>query len=669
MSKVVNDFYNFVNGDWESNFNLPSNESEWGVFKDVSNRVLNRTLSVLELDEPSASASASASLKVLHDMYTRLLNLTNSNDRIEIGVVRSMIKALDFDGLRSDRSKLGGILSLFDCLQINPFFGIVGSEDPKNTAVVRFSMYFPILTLPNKIYYFDKSFSDYMDEFERHISNILKFADYDYTKAAQALRIEKLVAKAMKTETQLMDMDLLYSKFSVESFVASIKMCNVQNAYDCSIAEKMWLNYFDRMSKRLPNSTKPEEIVVYDIEYFQKLTLILMTEPIEDICLYLTYSALSGLCKMAIKSYDDTFYDFYSAKLGGQTAETARSTRVVHFLNSVMGEIIGEEYVNRYVEPSIKSTVQRMVENIMVELEKSIRSNRWEYSTKQHALKKLSHITVKIAYADEFIDHTKLMNHVQRMLDRHPSLVEIFIVVRYYFFKLDVLDRIDRPADRSRWQMDAHETNAYYSPQSNEICFPAGLLMEPIFYETTNNADYVKTAAANYGSIGMIIAHELIHGFDDQGRKYDYKGDLFNWWTRADLMDFKHSAQKMVEQYDAYNVSIEDNSVKVNGHLTLCENIADLGGVTLAYRAFLSDMLGRDVKVDADSKRAFFESFAKLWRKKITPEKKLMQIYSDPHAPHNFRVWIIRNIDEWYELYDVKGSPMWLDPANRIKMF
>jgi len=126
----------------------------------------------------------------------------------------------------------------------------------------------------------------------------------------------------------------------------------------------------------------------------------------------------------------------------------------------------------------------------------------------------------------------------------------------------------------------------------------------------------------------------------------------------------------MVEQYDAYNVSIEDNSVKVNGHLTLCENIADLGGVTLAYRAFLADMLGRGVEVDADSKRAFFESFAKLWRKKITPEKKLMLAYSDPHAPHNYRVWIVRNIDEWYELYDVqKGSPMWLDPANRIKMF
>lgn len=680
----IDDFNEYVNGDWIKNFTLPPDESEWGTFKEISDEVSKRLINILS--EKTGD--------ITNILYDRLLNYDNNTDRdrIELICIKNIISLLRPENFESNkRSNLGYVIGLLDVLAINPLFNIAANEDPKNTDIVKFTMFFPTLTLPEKIYYIDEGFAEYLEEFRKHIDTILRkseeidpeISNYNFS-SDSALNCEISIAKSLKSAENTLDIDSMYARLPVKSFIETIGLCGVQfqTGFDCSIAQDLWIKYFSFITTINSDKTIPlEEIVVYDVPYFQKLTTILSTSNIEEILSYLAYNILSKLCKMTVKSFDESYYLFFDKKLKGIKSDIRRDRKVSQFLDGMYGEIIGQEYTKRYFNEESKNVVLSMINNIIDQMKRSIiNSEILSINTKEHALKKIQYLRVKIGYPDIVKDYSQMIKNIKNKLDsnrlgQYVCLTDIFIYTRFFLFSRDVLGKIGKLGkDINKWSMNPQDVNAYYSPQMNEICFPAGILSEPVFNKDislkTDSVEIMKIMAGNYGAIGSVIAHEITHGFDDQGRKYDYDGNLVNWWTDADLSKFKGKTQKMIDQYDSYFLTVNDQKIKINGRLTLSENLADLGGVVLSYRAFIEDMKKRGFVPDNDIKKIFFESYALLWRKKTSPEKVLSKIFSDTHSPSNFRVWILRNMDEFYDVYNIdEKSKMYLKPEDRVRIF
>jgi putative endopeptidase len=756
------DLYDEINGEWEKQYKLPSHESEWGTFMEISKTVNDRLKSIIALpgkqNQKKLSHSTQNELDIMKSFNKLFLNITNDTDEIEAMAIYNILKLLGLTNKSNDKSNIGYILGLLDIFSMNPMFIAYANSDPKDTEHIKLTMSFPSLTLPDRIYYVDDSYSDYVDSYTTHINSIFAtyskllqarglqkefmtdFMDSKHSIGRDVIEVETLIARSLKTVEQKKDIDLLYNRTTVLSFIDSVKMCNNDDGSDCTIAQKIWNNYFDivhvksnqvinNLDNKYPLAPgKPEEIIVYDMAYFQKLTEILMKVPIEKLIKFLAYRVISGLSTVTIRAFDDANHDFYKKKLNGQKEKKPREYKIHELTDSILGESLGRVYVESYFGSDAKQVVKNMTENIMNQMKISIETNTWMGSkTKTAALLKLKSIRVKIGYPDKHVDRSSMLKGISDRIDKYEeakkgndlrnasTLTELLMYARMCYFRKNVLEKIDTVRDDSVWSMDPQTVNAYYDPQLNEIVFPAAILTSPIF-------DISNSAATNYGSIGVIIAHEITHGFDDQGRKYDHNGNSNNWWTDDDRNEFNQLAQKMIDQYSVYeeviispdtdsndnnssksseeilsdvigsiftsrmvkltncalnlsdtkdqqcrdNTNTNANVMRVNGTLTLGENIADLGGVCLSYRAFLETNKG----ASEYDKKQFFESYALLWRKKMTPNKLMSRLLSDCHSPNRYRVWIVRNMDEFYEVYDIsKDSPMYLCPEDRIKMY
>jgi putative endopeptidase len=705
------DLYKITNEEWENNFNIPPDQSEWGTFKEISQNVKNRLEETLSNTDDINNSNPE--FDIVRDFYQLFMNINKNTDENEAKSIINILKYLNHNNY-NDRSDIGHILGFLEIIMINPLFDSIVTNDPTNTDDVKLTLSFPSLTLPDRIYYIDNSYSDYRESYEKHANNVVKIYS-DLVGKNQDLECimkggkfgkkvvdtEIKLAKSTKTSEQTRDISSIYSKMPITSFIESIIVCDIgNNSYDCATARKLWQNYFytayaDSIKSLSKNNSNleikiPGEIIVFDIHYFQKLTQILMTIPLDELMVYISYKLISSTCMSTVRSFDDTYRDFFNIKLNGQKTETSRKNKSLDLVNKFLGESLGKIYTEKYFNNESKNIVKNIVKNIMVEMDKSIKSNTWmSKNTKDVAIIKLNNMGVKIGFPDKYIDRSEMIKGVHERINKYKqnikqnefnnnvTLTNLLIYIRTCYFGKDVLERIDTKRDTTRWEMNPHEVNAYYNPQMNEIVFPAGILHKPIF-------DPDRDALNNYGSIGVIIAHEITHGFDDQGRKFDHKGNLKNWWTIQDQFNFNLLTKKMIDQYSNYEVVINNtenftsydvsntinqnnnnNIIKVNGNLTLGENIADLGGVTLSYKALLSER-----NYSSEEKKKFFESYSLLWRKKMSPNKMLSRILSDPHSPNKYRIWIVRNLDEFYDVYNVTNkSPMYLDPRDRIKIY
>ncbi|EEK17619.1 peptidase family M13, partial [Porphyromonas uenonis 60-3] len=360
------------------------------------------------------------------------------------------------------------------------------------------------------------------------------------------------------------------------------------------------------------------------------------------------------LCCYLSDDFVQANFDFYSKTLSGIKEMHPRWRRAVNLLNGTLGEALGEVYVKKYFPEEAKERMKTMVSNLQSALKDRISQLKWmSDETKQKAIEKLSNFTVKIGYPDKWKDYSQLnISEDKSFVDNVRSAIQ---------FEHDFnMSELGQPVDRSRWYMNPQEVNAYYRTSTNEICFPAGILQPPFF---NINAD----DAVNYGAIGVVIGHEMTHGFDDQGSEFDAVGNMHNWWTEADKQNFKTSTERLAQQYSKIKVN---DHLNADGHLTLGENIADQGGLLVSYLALQKQLNGKKVdKIDGFTPaQRFFIGYARIWGQNITPEEEVRLTKIDTHSLGNNRVnQALKNIDAFYEAFNVQpGDPMYIAPEERV---
>ena len=461
--------------------------------------------------------------------------------------------------------------------------------------------------------------------------------------AGRIMKLETALAESSLSITEQRDPEKLYHKMPVKQLQA------LAPAVD-------WAAFFGEAGvKALASPTAPVDVSMP--AFMRRLSTLIESTPIEDWRVYLRYHTVRGaLPWLGQAAFDETFS--FTSKLTGQKAPSPRWKRAANTMDGAMGEALGKAYVETEFPPSSKARMVELVNNLRAALKERIETRPWmSDATRKQALVKLNAILQKIGYPDKWRDYSPLK------IDPQESA---FAGLRraQQFERRRQLAKIGKRVDRNEWQMTAATVNAYYNPPTNEICFPAGILQPPMFDPQVDDA-------ANYGAIGAVIGHELTHGFDDQGRKYDAAGNLRDWWTPEDGKEFEARTQKLVDQYDGY---IAEDTLHVNGKFTLGENLGDLGGVTVAYHAWKLSLKGKPAPQPIDGftpEQRFFLSFAQIWRNVYRPELTRLVALTDPHSlPHWRVVGPLGNIPEFAQAFGCQaGDPMVIAPEKRTEVW
>lgn len=677
----IKNFYLYVNNKWEETTTIPNDESEWGTFSIVHEETQKKIITILN----KLSISPTEKYHLIGGLFKKIMEISSSENNLIINRLRDYIKIFNKVKTMDD---MGEILGSLVKMGIEPFFSLGALEDPKNSKIVTLSISYPSLSLPEREYYLDEKLSEYTQGLCTNIELFLKYCqskhliefDSDDTikkTAKKIINIETLMAKIIKPIVERRNVEKLYFKTTIEGFIDNMNnvgdkipfgddIKTIDNELNKRI-EIMWKRFFANASLNTI-----QDIIVYDISYIRKITVLLSMYPIEDLILFVKYKIIKDLGQGILDDMDVINFEFFGKILQGQTVIADRTKRITNLIISLFGEIIGEEYIKNYIDLNCKKDIESIIDNIKEQLRDSLIRSTWMCeATKEQALLKLKKFKARIACPDKWRDYSNLIKNIGdfKLFKNRGSIFDVVIMTRIHNYHINVIECIDKEPDDNVWKMNVFEVNAYYDPLKNEMFFPAGILQKPFF-------DKDNSLFENYGGIGTIIGHELTHGYDDQGSKQDYKGELKNWWTSDDLKKFNIISKKVSEQYSSYKI----NGNHINGLLTLGENMADLGGVVLAYRAMLSECDKQEIKIELDDKQIFFISYANLWKKKTRPEKTLARILSDPHSPSMFRVFILRNIDEFYQAFeekqvsdpwaeDTEENNMYLEKSKRIKFW
>jgi putative endopeptidase len=466
-------------------------------------------------------------------------------------------------------------------------------------------------------------------------------ADAD-TKAEAIFKLESEIADIHWSRAERRDADKTYNPMSLSELV--------QFAPDFPWAE-------DLREQGIANPSSGErQVIVSEKSAFPGLASLFKRTSVDTWRDYLTFHYLSSHAPYLTKRFDDARFEFYGKVLGGQREQLARDKRGVRYVGGMMGENVGRLYVARYFPADAKAKAQELVRNLLSVYRQRIQTADWmSPETRRQALEKVGTFSVKIGYPDKWRDYSAFRVDPEDLLGNQAR------GARFEWNRR--LVRLDQPVDRSEWGMSPQTVNAYYNSSLNEIVFPAAILQPPFF---DPNAD----PAVNYGGIGAVIGHEISHGFDDQGSKYDAEGVLRNWWTEADRKNFDERTNALVDQFNAYSPV---PGLFVNGRLTLGENIADLAGLTVAQAAYHLSLNGATPPVldGFSGDQRLFLGYAQVWRFKAREETLRQRVLSDPHSPPEFRInGIVRNVDAWYDAYKVApGEKLYLAPGSRVHLW
>ena len=632
------DLFGHVNGRWLAETEIPADRSSWGPFMQLADTAEQQVHDIIRELAAQDPATQNEDARKIADLYTSFLDV-ETIQKLGLDPVRPLLgTARELPDIRA----LAAFLGELERIGGPGLFVTYVDTDDRNSDRYLFNLRQGGLGLPDESYYREDRFAEVREKYVDYLTRILGLGEHPDPDGAarRILDLETLLAKGHWERAETRDVQKTYNLKTAEELAA---LCP---AFP-------WDVYVTALGGHLtgPHATLAE-VCVRQPSFFEHLSTVLTETPIE---VWRDW-AYSRVLRMAAPYLPDAFvethFDFYGRTLSGTPELRARWKRAVSFVEGAMGEAVGREYVARHFPPHAKAQMDELVANLLEAYRESISQLDWmTEETKQRALEKLRTFRPKIGYPDRFRDYSKLQ------VRRGDLMGNAFAAAA---FETDrQLAKIGSPVDRDEWFMLPQTVNAYYNPGTNEICFPAGILQKPFFSPDAHPAE-------NYGGIGAVIGHEIGHGFDDQGAQYDGAGNLNDWWSPADRAAFEVRSKMLVEQYNAFEPRNLPGE-KVNGALTVGENIGDLGGLTIAHRAFVISQGGQASRED---RRRLFLNWAYIWRTKRRTELERQYLATDPHSPPEFRANIVRNLDEFHEVFDTApGDGLWLDPADRVRIW
>ena len=643
------DFSQFANGTWLETTEIPASETGWGSFYILAEKSTYDIHSLLdELASEATKHKKGTVAQLTADLYisgmdsTTIegLGITPLNGELEkIEAVSTPEQVLD----EIVREITSGTVPLAYNIVPSHYITFYVYQDEMNSDKMAVHFDQGDLGLPTKDYYFNMD-STSVSIREKYLKYIAKFftlkgegEEEAKAKAQRILDLETKLAEASKSPVELRDPVENYHKFTIAKL-------------DSMMPGLMWAAILQKLG------VKTDTVLVGQPDYYKALNELVYSVPVDTWKEALSYWVIRVNASALSSQFVDNQFDFYGRTLRGQKEMKPRWKRISYVLDDQLGDALGQLYVAKFFPPEAKKRMDKLVDNLLVSYEQRIRHASWMGdSTKEKALEKLHAITRKIGYPKKWDDYKGIS------IQPNTYLANLINTRQYAYNKM--IDKLGKPVDKDIWIMTPPTVNAYYSPVRNEIVFPAGILQPPFFNKDADDA-------INYGAIGVVIGHEITHGFDDKGRKFDANGNLNEWWTEEDAKRFNEQAAKIVEQFNNYTVL---DGLHINGELTQGENIADLGGLVIAYNAFKMTPQGQsDELIDGlTPDQRFFLSYTKVWQTKTTDESLRQQVLTDPHTPSVYRInGPLSNLSEFYSAFDVKpGDKMYRPDSLHVKIW
>ena len=642
--KPQDDFFMYANGGWIKRTEIPPEYSRWGSFNQLIENNNDALHDIAEKAEntPVDPRFAPETQKV-GDYYA------SGMDEKTIEAVRLQPLTDEFKKIESikDRSELLKEIAHLHRIGVDALFEFGSGQDDKDSTHDIAQAVQGGLGLPDRDYYTktDEASKKLRDQYVDHVTKMLTLLGEPAATASdhakKILALETKLAEASRTQVQLRDPQKNYNKMPLRQLQDLTPDWN-------------WSEYFKNI-----DLLEPANLNVHQPEFFKTADQVFKSTPLDDWKAYLRWHLINSAAQELSKDFVEEDFNFKQRILRGTEKIKPRWKRVIASTDEAVGDALGKLYVTFYFPPQAKARALELVNNLKEALADRIKALEWmDEPTKREALKKLAAMGVKIGYPDKWLDYSLLQ------IDRGPFVLNAMRAAKFETTR--DLNKIGKPVDRTDWGMTPPTVNAYYNPTMNEIVFPAGILQPPFFYA---NAD----DAINYGGIGAVIGHEMTHGFDDQGRQYDATGNLHDWWSPASAAKFKERSQAIVKQFNEYEPLPGQH---VNGELTQGENIADLGGVKLAYAALQKALdknpQARNQKIDGFTpEQRFFLSFATIWKSKQRDQDLKLRLNTDPHSPAQFRVdGPLSNLTEFQKAFNIlDGSPMVRSGDKRVNIW
>jgi putative endopeptidase len=628
------DLFRYFNGAWLKNHEIPQDRSSDGIFYQLH---LAAEAQVREIIE---TANGKGDAQKIRDLYDCFLD-TEAIAKAGITPLLEDLAAID---AIQNRTQFIQVIADLEMRGLGGAFGVGIYGDAKNSEMNIVYLGQGGLSLPDEAYYREEQYEEIRQAFKVHVAKMFALAQIagGAELAEEIYNLEAQIAAHHFDQVKDRDVELTYNKLSFA------ELCALTPHFDWAT----WLEY-----GQIPKSAFAE-VVVQQPPFFAGLSAILENFDPKPWRAWMKWQLISGAAAYLPEEFVNQNFEFYAKTLSGTPEIRVRWKRAISFVQGALGEAIGSIYVQRHFSEAAKVAMLDLVANLIAAYRVSITELSWmSPETKAKALEKLAKFTPKIGYPDKWRDYSALT------ITRDGLFENIGRITK---FARDIeLAKIGKPVDKTEWLMTPQTVNAYYHPIQNEIVFPAAILQPPFF-------DLTIDMAANYGAIGAIIGHEIGHGFDDQGSKFDGDGNMVDWWTPSDRVEFEKRANMLIKQFDALSPE-ETPDIRVNGALTVGENIGDLGGLAIAFKAYKLALRGSQAPVidGLTGEQRFFLSYAQAWRGKVRAEELRRRIATDPHSPNEFRCnAIVANLQDFYEAFEVtEGDELWLAQSERVEIW
>ncbi|MBJ7309454.1 M13 family metallopeptidase [Rugamonas sp. CCM 8940] len=635
--RAQDDFFLHLNGQWLKSTEIPADKSSWGSFAKLRDDTLPQLRAIVEAAQQDKSKKAGGDAQKIGDLYASFMD----EKKLDAMGIKPLTGELSAIRSLKDKKGLPALIAHLAQIGVPAPYAVYVSQDARESTRYAVGISQSGLGLPDRDYYLkkdDAKLAAVLVKYQAHVETTLKLAGdkhaADHAKAVVAL--ETALAEVQWTKVENRDPVKRYNKMAID------KLAELSPGYD-------WKHALAAAGV----ASKTDYVIVNQPSYLSGFDKVLAQTELATWKAYLEWQLLRDASPYLSKPFADADFAFYGTVISGVTEMEPRWKRGVRVVEQALGEGLGKLYVAQHFPPERKARMEALVKNLLASYQQSIDTLDWmSPETKKEAQAKLAKFTPKIGYPNKWRDYSKLAISQADLAGN--------VMRASHFAYQRMVDKLGKPIDREEWGMTPQTVNAYYNSSMNEIVFPAAILQPPFF-------DARADDAVNYGAIGAVIGHEISHGFDDKGSQSDGDGNLRDWWSKADRVNFKAKTDALVKQYNGYSPLPGYN---VNGALTLGENIADNSGVAIAYKAYKLSLGGKPAPLidGLTGDQRFYMGFGQVWRSKMREQQQIVQIKTDPHAPGQFRAnGTMMNQNGFYEAFDVKqGDKMYLAPEQRV---